>query len=30
MGLMGKKVGEVVEVKIPAGVIHFEILNINA
>ena len=29
MGLMGKKVGEIVEVKIPAGVIHFEILSIN-
>ena len=27
-GLMGKKVGESVEIKVPAGVIHFEIVEI--
>jgi transcription elongation factor GreA len=29
MGLMGKKVGDLAEVTVPAGVIHFEILNIS-
>jgi len=29
MGLMGKKVGEMVEVNVPAGIINFEILNIS-
>lgn len=29
MGLMGKKVGEIAEVTVPAGVIHFEILDIS-
>jgi transcription elongation factor GreA len=28
-GLMGKKVGEIVEIKIPSGVISFEIMNIS-
>ncbi|GHS98470.1 transcription elongation factor GreA [Bacteroidia bacterium] len=28
-GLMGKKVGEVVEIKIPSGVISFEIMDIS-
>jgi transcription elongation factor GreA len=28
-GIMGKKVGDVVEVKVPAGVIPFEIVNIS-
>ena len=28
-GLLGKKVGDVVEVKIPQGTIHLEILNIS-
>jgi len=28
-GLMGKKVGDVVEIKVPAGVIPFEIIEIN-
>lgn len=29
-GLMGRKVGEVVEVKVPSGVITFEIISISA
>jgi len=29
MGLMGKKVGDVAEVTVPAGIIHFEIINIS-
>jgi len=29
MGLMGKKIGEIVEVRVPAGLINFEILNIS-
>lgn len=29
MGLMGKKVGDKVEVKIPAGTINFEVLDIS-
>ena len=29
MGLMGKKIGELVEVKVPAGIINFEILDIS-
>jgi transcription elongation factor GreA len=29
MGLMGKKVGEVVEVKVPSGIIPFEIISIS-
>jgi transcription elongation factor GreA len=29
MGLMGKKVGEIVEVKVPAGIINFEIIEIS-
>lgn len=28
-GIMGRKVGDVVEVKVPAGVIPFEIVNIS-
>lgn len=28
-GLMGKKVGEIAEVKVPAGIIQFEILEIS-
>ncbi|GHV21951.1 transcription elongation factor GreA [Clostridia bacterium] len=28
-GLMGKKVGEIVEIKIPSGVISFEIMDIS-
>ena len=28
-GLMGKKIGDLVEVKIPAGIINFEILDIS-
>jgi len=28
-GLLGKKVGEIAEVKVPAGVMQFEILEIN-
>ncbi|EJW98348.1 transcription elongation factor GreA, partial [gut metagenome] len=28
-GLLGKKVGDVVEVKIPQGLIHLEILKIS-
>ncbi len=28
-GIMGKKVGDVVEVKVPAGIIPFEIINIS-
>ena len=27
-GLMGKKVGDVVEVKVPSGIVHFEIIEI--
>lgn len=29
MGLIGKKVGEVVEVKVPSGIIPFEIISIS-
>ncbi len=29
MGLMGKKVGDIVEVKVPAGIINFEIVEIS-
>jgi transcription elongation factor GreA len=29
MGLMGKKVGDIVEVKVPAGIINFEIIEIS-
>ncbi|HCC31112.1 MAG TPA: transcription elongation factor GreA [Marinilabiliales bacterium] len=29
MGLMGKKIGAVVEVKVPSGLMKFEILEIN-
>jgi len=28
-GLLGKKVGEVAEVKVPAGIMHFEVLEIS-
>ena len=28
-GLMGKKIGEVAEIQVPAGVIQFEILEIS-
>jgi len=28
-GLMGKKVGDVVEIKVPSGIIPFEIINIS-
>ena len=28
-GLMGKKIGEIADIKVPAGVIHFEILDIS-
>ena len=28
-GLMGKKVGEIAQVKVPAGIIEFEILEIS-
>jgi transcription elongation factor GreA len=28
-GLMGKKVGDVVEIKVPSGIIPFEIVNIS-
>jgi transcription elongation factor GreA len=28
-GLLGKKVGDIVEIKIPAGVVEFEIINIS-
>ena len=28
-GLLGKKVGDIVEIKIPQGMIHLEILNIS-
>jgi transcription elongation factor GreA len=28
-GLIGKKVGDVVQIKVPAGVIQFEIINIS-
>jgi transcription elongation factor GreA len=30
MGLIGKKVGETVEIKVPSGIIPFEILSITA
>jgi transcription elongation factor GreA len=30
LGLIGKKVGEVVEIKVPSGVIPFEIISISA
>ncbi len=29
MGLMGKKVGDILEVKVPAGIINFEIIEIS-
>lgn len=29
MGLMGKKIGDVAEVNVPAGIINFEILKIS-
>ncbi len=29
MGLMGKKIGDTVEVKVPSGLMNFEILEIN-
>ena len=29
MGLMGKKVGEVAKIKVPAGLIEMEVLNIS-
>jgi len=28
-GLMGKKVGDIVEIKVPSGIIPFEIINIS-
>ena len=28
-GLMGKKLGEIAEIQVPAGIIHFEILEIS-
>lgn len=28
-GLMGKKVGEIVEIKVPSGIIPFEIIEIS-
>ncbi len=28
-GLIGKKIGDVVEIKVPSGVIHFEIISIS-
>ena len=28
-GLMGRKVGDIVEVQTPGGLLHFEILNIS-
>jgi transcription elongation factor GreA len=28
-GLMGKKVGDVVEIKVPSGIIPFEIVDIS-
>jgi transcription elongation factor GreA len=28
-GLMGKKVGEVVDIRVPSGILHFEILEIT-
>jgi len=28
-GLIGKKVGDVVEIKVPAGIISFEIMDIS-
>ena len=28
-GIMGRKVGDVVEVKVPAGLMHFEIVDIS-
>ncbi|MFY9282006.1 MAG: GreA/GreB family elongation factor, partial [Bacteroidia bacterium] len=28
-GLMGKKLGEIAEIQVPAGIIHFEILEIG-
>jgi transcription elongation factor GreA len=30
MGLIGKKVGEIVQIKVPSGVIPFEIISISA
>jgi len=30
MGLMGKKVGEIVQIKVPSGIIPFEIISISA
>ena len=28
-GLLGKKIGDVVEIKVPSGIIHFEIIDIS-
>ena len=28
-GLIGKKAGDVVEIKVPSGVIHFEIISVS-
>ncbi len=28
-GLIGKKIGDVVEIKVPSGIIHFEIISIS-
>lgn len=28
-GLMGKKIGEVAEIQVPAGIIHFEVLDVG-
>jgi transcription elongation factor GreA len=30
MGLIGKKVGDTVEIKVPSGIIPFEIISISA
>jgi transcription elongation factor GreA len=30
MGLIGKKVGEIVQIKVPSGIIPFEIISISA
>tara|TARA_B100000795_G_scaffold236063_1_gene196010 strand:+ start:2910 stop:3386 length:477 start_codon:yes stop_codon:yes gene_type:complete len=29
-GLLGKKVGEIVDIQVPNGIVHFEIINISA
>ncbi len=29
MGLIGKKVGDVVQIKVPSGIIHFEIISVS-